>query len=386
MNRNTTLASSILLMLFVSSASAGWTTPVVVGPPISTPYQDYSAFLTKDGKTMYLASDRPGTIGEHDLWVAEKVDGVWQTHVSLGPAVNSEYDEHDPMVDETGTLLFFTSSRPSSYGGYWPWHLYCSRKVNGVWQPAEDMGTPINSSCGEECPFFYIDYGDTFFYFTSLDRAGGQGQWDIWKSHRSNGQWETPVNLDSPINTSYLDVAPFLTTHVTDKDAIECDKIRMYFASMRPGGSGHIDLWTALRKGDVWQSPENLGSVVNWSYRSDRPCFIDDGKDEDAILYFSDDDREGGIGSWDIWLTSKDKGGSAVIDKSGRSQGSVVVSHPNPFACETFVRYLAPLGHLIALKVFDLQGRPVKVLVQGPGDGQMHTVSWDGRDDSGRIL
>lgn len=386
MNRHIIFAAVVLFLLLVSSVLAGWTPPTVVGPPISTPYQDYSAYLTKDGRTMYLASDRPGTMGQRDLLVAQKVAGTWRTPVNLGSAVNSTYDDRDPMVDETETLLFFTSNRPSPYGGYWPFHLYWSRKVRGVWQPAEDMGPPINSSSGEECPFLYIDHGDTFFYFASYCRPGGQGEWDIWKSHRSNGNWEIPVSLDPPMNTGYLDAAPYLTTHVTDKDAIECDKIRMYFTSMRPGGSGHIDLWTALRQDGVWQTPENLGPIVNWSYRSDRPCFIDDGKDEDAILYFSDDNRSGGIGSWDIWMTSKDKGGSTFIDKSGRSQGSVLVVHPNPFAYETSVRYLAPLGQPISLKVYDLNGRLVKVLAQEPGDGQMHTASWDGRDLSGRMM
>jgi len=394
MNRNSIFALSTLLLLLASSAMAGWTPPTVVGPPISTIYQDYSAYVTQDNRTMYLASDRPGTMGQRDLWVSEKVGGEWQMPVSLGSAVNSTYDDRDPMVDETGTLLFFTSSRPSPYGGYWPYHLYWSRKVNGVWQPAEDMGVPINSSFGEECPFLFVAYRDTFFYFASYDRSGGQGQWDVWVSHRSNGQWETPVNLGFPINTGYLDAAPFLTKHLADFENCEGDRVRMYFTSMRPGGSGHIDLWRAIRVDGLWQNAENLGSLVNWGYRSDRPCFIDDDKitgggldrKQDAILYFSDDGRQGGIGSWDIWMTRQEEDPPSVSNLPKGEAGIDLNAYPNPFASEASVRYLTPSGQPFSLKVYDVAGQLVRTLAQGPGDGRIHTASWDGRDENGRIL
>jgi len=389
MNRHDSLVASVLLLLLASSALAGWTPPTVVGPPISTPYQDYSAYVTQDGKTMYFSSDRPGTMGDRDLWVSQKVGGVWQTPVNLGSAINSSYEEHDPMVDESGSLLFFSSSRPSPYGGWWPWHLYVSHKVNGVWQPAQDIGAPVNSSCGEECPFLWISHPDTFLYFASYCRTGGQGQWDIWVSHRANGIWETPVNLGVPVNSGNLDAAPFFTKHIGDRDAIGCEKVMLYFTSMRPGGSGHIDLWRVLRKDNIWQTPENLGSFVNWGYRSDRPCFIDDDKDnEDAILYFSDDGRSGGIGSWDIWLTyqedTDDPSVASMMPKDAARPSLNV--HPNPFAAETRIRYCAPIGTPLSVKVYAVSGRLVKTLADGTGDGKMRNLTWKGLSEDGRSL
>ena len=56
-----------------------WSTLVHVGSPINTPYNDTYAILSRDGLTMYLTSDRPGSVGGDDLWFAtrESVDAPW---------------------------------------------------------------------------------------------------------------------------------------------------------------------------------------------------------------------------------------------------------------------------------------------------------------------
>jgi len=59
-------------------------------------------------------------------------------------------------------------------------------------------------------------------------------------------------------------------------------------------------------------------------------------------------------------------------------------NHPNPFNPLTDLNFNIPRDGPIRLGVYDLQGREVAVLVDGPLPAGAHTVRWDGRDDGGR--
>jgi hypothetical protein len=56
---------------------------------------------------------------------------------------------------------------------------------------------------------------------------------------------------------------------------------------------------------------------------------------------------------------------------------------PNPFTGETSVRFAVPASGPVNLDVFDVGGRRVARLVNGPLRAGNHTVSWDGRDATG---
>lgn len=58
-------------------------------------------------------------------------------------------------------------------------------------------------------------------------------------------------------------------------------------------------------------------------------------------------------------------------------------NHPNPFNASTTIRYELAEPGLVDLKVFDLQGREVAVLMQGRQEAGVHSLQWDGRSTSG---
>jgi len=61
-------------------------------------------------------------------------------------------------------------------------------------------------------------------------------------------------------------------------------------------------------------------------------------------------------------------------------------NHPNPFNPSTLIKYAVPEGAAsrVDLRVFDLRGRLVRLLVDGVRPPGRHEVIWDGRDDAGR--
>jgi hypothetical protein len=59
---------------------------------------------------------------------------------------------------------------------------------------------------------------------------------------------------------------------------------------------------------------------------------------------------------------------------------------PNPFAFGTTVRYVVPRDQRITLAVYNVSGRLVRSLVNGPVTAGANAVRWDGRDGQGRPL
>lgn len=106
---------------------------------------DYScAFphISRDGNTMYFASDQPGGHGRYDLYRASKInDSTWSAAFNLGPEINSDQDEMYPFTNDTA--FFYSSKGKPGYGGadiYWG-------KIEGVKiTQVQNIGIPLNSS------------------------------------------------------------------------------------------------------------------------------------------------------------------------------------------------------------------------------------------------
>ncbi len=152
-----------------------------------------------------------------------------------------------------------------------------------------NLGPVVNSAAFDGSPEISAD-GLTL-YFDS-NRAGGQGDVDIWMTTRTpGGDWGVPVPLPAPINTPYADSAASLSA----------DGLSLYFGSNRPGGYGSYDLYVATRKSKdaPWGPPVNLGPTVNGSSYDNHPSISADG----LSLYF-DSDRAGSLW-YDIWVTKR---------------------------------------------------------------------------------
>ena len=79
---------------------------------INSVYLDGEHWLTDDGRTLYLASDRPGGVGGVDIWRAERAAGDdWTEPVALPPPVNSTADDLQPTLSPDGDWLYMASDR-----------------------------------------------------------------------------------------------------------------------------------------------------------------------------------------------------------------------------------------------------------------------------------
>ncbi|MCB9751723.1 MAG: PD40 domain-containing protein [Myxococcales bacterium] len=79
-------------------------------------------FLTPDERVIVFESDRPGGVGDSDLWLATRpeLDAPFGPPTLL-PAINSEHFEGEPVLRADGCELLFASTRPAGVGGWDLW-------------------------------------------------------------------------------------------------------------------------------------------------------------------------------------------------------------------------------------------------------------------------
>lgn len=153
-----------------------WSEPENLGAPINSPYSDHCVYFTGENwEFAYWTSTRPGGYGGNDIWMSEKVNGVWQEAENLGPNVNSAASEHHSLPSEDGRSLYVTTTRDQGYGME---DIYVtSRQGDGSWTELVNLGPEVNSDQHDRCPAFSPDF--SLFYFDS-ERAGGFGNKDLW--------------------------------------------------------------------------------------------------------------------------------------------------------------------------------------------------------------
>jgi WD40-like Beta Propeller Repeat len=98
--------------------SAVWS-PGVLVPELSSPARDTRTFVRRDGREVFITSNRTGGVGGLDIWVATRADSsaLWSTPVNPGPPLNSAADDGSPALSRDGRTLYFFSTRPGGFGG-----------------------------------------------------------------------------------------------------------------------------------------------------------------------------------------------------------------------------------------------------------------------------
>jgi Tol biopolymer transport system component len=276
-----------------------WGAPVLV-PNVNSEFTEVGPGISKDGRSLYFASDRPGGFGSVDLWVSQRdtTTETWGPPVNLGPTINTPAAELVPAFSRDGHWMFFNSDRPGGYGSLDVWSSYRPNTHDDLgWTTPVNLGANINRA-GLDAGASYLasgsdddDGGGALLFFGS-DRPGGQGLVDLYVSKKdSNGGFGPPAllpELSSPSNDQ--------------RPSIRHDGLEIFFYSSRPGGVGANDLWVATREtlGQVWNTPENLGPLVNSVSNEFHPSLSSDGQ----TLYFASI-RSGGPGMGDLYVTTR---------------------------------------------------------------------------------
>ncbi|MFN3851907.1 MAG: OmpA family protein [Spirosomataceae bacterium] len=158
--------------LYVSRNVDGvWTEPRYVSASDSASWDGCPAF-SRDGKTIYFASNRPGGSGGIDLYrVNMDASGRFGNPANLGKEINTPGDEMFPYVTEDGKLYFASDGHP----GLGKLDIFVAIRSGGK-ITVENMGIPYNSNM-DDFGMVVDKNGNIFF---SSNRAGGVGDDDIY--------------------------------------------------------------------------------------------------------------------------------------------------------------------------------------------------------------
>ncbi len=214
--------------------------------------------------------------------------------VNVGSAINSEYDDFGPVVNQDETLMVFTTRRRDGnlnqnvFSDNKPYEdIFFSEKKNGVWQPAQNIGEVVNTEFHSSTLALSAE-GDQLFIYQD-DNNG-----DIFESFRKeDGTWTFPQPMSDNINSQGFKESSM---------SITPDGSVLFFASDRPGGLGGIDIYFSIKnENGEWTRSRNLGPIINTQYDDDGPFIDYDGK----TLYFSSQGRKG-MGGYDIFKSVYD--------------------------------------------------------------------------------
>jgi outer membrane protein OmpA-like peptidoglycan-associated protein/YHS domain-containing protein len=125
-------------------------------------YSSSNPSLSRDGKTLYFSSNRPGSF---DIWkVAVNEDGTFGEPQNLGPKVNTEGNESFPFIADDNKTLYYASSGKQGLGGY---DVFKADLAAGT--EASNLGDPVNT---EKDDFAFSFNGTKNVGFLSSNRGG----------------------------------------------------------------------------------------------------------------------------------------------------------------------------------------------------------------------
>lgn len=156
-----------------------WSKPVSLGKNVNTKeYHESSACYSPDGNTIYFVSNKPGGIGDHDIYMT-KLDekGKWGPATNLGTTINTQFDEEAVFMHPDGKTLYFSSKGHTSMGGYDIFKsVYDEAKQS--WSVPENLGYPVNTA--DDDAFFVLSADGKHGYLTSGSQPDTKGTLDLY--------------------------------------------------------------------------------------------------------------------------------------------------------------------------------------------------------------
>ena len=128
--------------------------------------------LSADGTILFFSSDMPGSYGGQDIWMCKKNGDGWDKPVNLGFDINTTGDEVFPSVKKDGSLYFSSNGLP----GFGDLDIFTAKQVDGKWLLNRNEGLYLNSMADD---FGITFINDSVGYFSS-NREGGKGEDDIY--------------------------------------------------------------------------------------------------------------------------------------------------------------------------------------------------------------
>lgn len=261
---------------------------------INSKYSDYGTFVYNN--TVYFASARDtGNFSQRKhTWTGEYFTNIYTSNVDsvkvkkFKGGLNSKFHETTPVFTKDGKTVYFTRNnyvdgkKGKNEVRITLVKLYKATFDNNKWTNITALPfTSDNYSTAHPA----LSADEKTLYFSS-DMPGTLGQSDIYKVNINDGNYGTPINLGTTINTEGKETFPYVT-----------NENEIYFASDGRPGLGGMDVFVGkLNDNGTVNDIQNIGADVN-SPKDDFAYIID----PVSRKGFFSSNKDGGQGSDDIY-------------------------------------------------------------------------------------
>ena len=254
------------LKIYMSQKVDGEWSDAVEVPFNSDDWSTGHPVLSPDGKQMYFVSDRPGSLGQSDIFVVDIMgDNQFSEPRNLGPEINTERREMFPFI--TDKKLYFSSDGHVGLGGLDVYEVAYDEE-NGFME-VRNLGKPINSNRDD---FSYIINEESQHGYFSSNRIGGKGSDDIY-SFRKILPEEPNKNAIAGIVTDIVDgeILPDALVELLDengrkiKEMVTGDDGSFLFEDL----DGNTKYTVRVTKGDYFEVIQDVTTKDNELVQAD---------------------------------------------------------------------------------------------------------------------
>jgi hypothetical protein len=187
--------------------TATWEKVIKYGKQSVSLFNEGPVCFIPDGKSIYFTRNietgkpakKKNFVNKLGIYIADVSGSDW-TNVRAFQYNNPQYNVAHPSISSDGKKLFFSSDMPDGNGAA---DIYYCDLVNGQWTTPVNLGSRVNSTASEIYPFINAT-GKLYF---SSTRPNGMGGMDIYYTSFNDGQWDTPVLMAEPLNSAFDDFA-----------------------------------------------------------------------------------------------------------------------------------------------------------------------------------
>ncbi len=232
-----------------------------LGKAVNSPYDELNPIFSPDGNTLYFTRRKhPGNQGGNrdggDIWYAEKDPaGEWTAAKNLGAPINNIFTNEIIGFAEDGNVMYLNYHYKEDGSKAHTYGISVSSKSSGKWSFPKPVKIPyFYNKSKHQSGSLHASGNILILSLQSYDTRGAEDLYVLFK--QSNGEWSEPINLGNTVNTAYQEMTPFLAP----------DAKTLFFASNGHEGMGSRDIFVTKRLDESWKNwsvPENLGPSVN---------------------------------------------------------------------------------------------------------------------------
>lgn len=197
---------------------------------INSKYHDFSPTVTKDHRLLVFNSNRPGGVGQTDLYYSNWNGSAWSEVVNMRE-VNSPAIDETPVLAPDGSYMIFSSNRKGSKMG--SSDLYITHQKKGGWSPPNPLPGKVNSVYSEKAPS--ISPNGKYLLFTRYPKGNIRKAQIMLSVRQKDGSYDQPRSLRKPINIGAMEACPVF--YPKGKG--------IFFSSFRDGRSWNI-FWSPM--------------------------------------------------------------------------------------------------------------------------------------------